>query len=176
VVAAILVGALTQRWPALTGQVAAPQLSSRTDSCLPGTAVAVQPSPRVSHTAISHARYNSTPPTSGPQFPFPIATGIYRHTLPDGLAVHALAGGHVIIHYAPTLDPAQQAALRHLAKRFPRDVLLEPYRGLPGPIALTAWARIEYLNRADTARIESFVQQLRGRYVNRWTRADGCRG
>lgn len=172
---AILLGtSFASQWRLITASVSGSVAPDRVSACLPGTAVPILPSPHVSQAAIRSVRYNSSPPTSGPHFPFVIAPGIYDQPIPDGLALHAMEHGHVVVHYAPGIAGPDLEALRRLAKRYSRDVVLAPYPNLSAPVVLTAWARIDRLTGVDAARITAFVQRLRGRYNHGWTRADDC--
>lgn len=141
--------------------------------CLPGTAVPIMASPHIAPSEAHTVTYNSEPPTSGPHYPFVAATGIYTGPVPDGLAVHALEHGHVVIDYGPDTPAADVAALIAIAKRHPADVLLQPRPGLTG-VALTAWSRLDRLDTFDHARVEDFVERLAGRYDHGWTRTDPC--
>jgi hypothetical protein len=76
--------------------------------------------------------------------------------------------------YARGLPAGDLASLRRLARRYSRDVVLAPYPGLPSPITLTAWGRIESLDHSDESRVATFVERLRGRYNHGWTRPDDC--
>lgn len=137
---------------------------------LPGTAVPIMDSP---HIPVGHAdavHYNSTPPTSGPHFAVPPATGIYEGPLPEGLQVHALEHGHVGILYAPDMPASAAMALRRIGARYPNDVFVAPYTPLSHGVALTAWGRIDTFDVVDEARIVRFVEALRGRYDHGWTR------
>jgi hypothetical protein len=143
----------------------------RSTSCvaLPGRAVPVLADHHhLATTHSPHVAYTTRPATSGPHTAFVVEPGVYRAAIPDELAVHDLEHGHVVIRYAPTLAKGDLATLLDVARSFPRDVLLAPYPGLAQPIALTAWGRIETLQHADAARIEAFVQALRGRYDHGW--------
>jgi hypothetical protein len=127
-------------------------------------------SPHISQADEGTVRYNSTPPTSGPHSGFTIATGIYDSPVRDAQAVHAMEHGHVIIHYAPDVS-TQDIAVLH---RYPVDVILTPHPGLPDPIALTAWGRIDLLPALNEPRTEKFISALRGRYNHGWTRPNDC--
>lgn len=143
-----------------------------------GSDVAILPSPHI-HLGERHAPYNSVPPTSGPHYPDTVGTGVYREQLREEIQVHVLEHGHVLVQYAPGLDAAEVRALELVGRRYPRDVVVAPYRGLQPfarrnqPIALTAWARIDRLASADTRRISAFVQAYAGRYNHgEWRRGE----
>jgi hypothetical protein len=169
-VVALLVGPYRAQ---LVATAAGSRAPSRAAPCLPGKGVAIMDSPHISVAKAASVRYNSDPPTSGPHFPFVAAVGIYTAPLPDGLTVHALEHGHIVIHYPPATAPATVRLLRDVQRRFPADTLLVPRPGLRS-ITLTAWGRIDRLPHYDEARIVRFVTALRGRYDHHWTRPDGC--
>jgi hypothetical protein len=171
VVFALLV---TGQYQFVFGSVAGSPAAQRDSPCLPGTAVPILDSPHISPAQAPSTHYNSLPPTSGPHFATTIATGIYTGTIPEGLTVHAMEHGHVIIHFAPNLPTDQVDTLTRTAKRYGADVVLAPYAKLGAGIALTAWGRIDLLDHYDQARIAAFVERLRGRYDHGWTRPDDC--
>jgi hypothetical protein len=160
----------------LLGTVTGSPATSRPAPCLPGDEVPIMASPHASPQQLRTVQYNSLPPTSGPHLGFTVATGIYREPLPEGLTVHAMEHGHVVIQYPP--DPPRDLVrqLERLAKRYGNDVILAPYPPLDRGIALTAWGRIEVLDRWDEHRASEFIEQLRNRYDHGWTRATDCPG
>jgi hypothetical protein len=172
VVALVLV--MTGPYQAVFGSVAGSRPSQRDAPCLPGTAVPMLDSPHIPPAQAASVRYNSLPPTSGPHFAATIATGIYTSPIPEGLTVHAMEHGHIVIQYAPNLPGDQVAALTRTAKHYGADVVLAPYDKLRAGIALTAWTRIELLDHYDQTRIATFVERLRGRYDHGWTHSDDC--
>ena len=156
------------------GSVVGSTAARRDSPCLPGRAVDVLNSPHISPAKAPSVRYNSLPPTSGPHFAFTIATGIYASPLPEGLTVHAMEHGHVVIQYAPSTPRNEIDALTRTAKRYGADVVLAPYPKLRAGIALTAWGRVDLLDHYDQARISTFVERLRGRYDHGWALPDDC--
>ncbi|TCO56069.1 DUF3105 domain-containing protein [Actinocrispum wychmicini] len=146
----------------------------RDSPCLPGTAVSILDSPHISPVRATSVRYDSVPPTSGPHFAATIATGVYPSPVPEGLTVHAMEHGHVVIQYAQNLPGDQIDALNSIARRYGADVVLAPYDKLDSGIALTAWGRIDHLDHYDGSRIATFVEGLRGRYIHGWTHSDDC--
>jgi Protein of unknown function (DUF3105) len=148
--------------------------TQRNSPCLPGTAVPILDSPHISPARATSVHYDSVPPTSGPHFAATIATGVYPNPIPEGLTVHAMEHGHIVIQYAPNLPPDQVTALNLIARRYGADVVLAPYSKLTSGIALTAWGRIEQLDHYDEGQAVTFIEGLRGRYVHGWTYADDC--
>ena len=173
---AMVGGAAFTQWRAVAGGVAGSRAEDRPDPCLPGRAVPIMDSPHVSEAEIGAVRYNSVPPTSGPHLAFVLAPGVYDGPVPDGLTVHAMEHGHVVVHYAPDAPSSDVDGLRRLARQYSRDVLLAPYPGLPYRIAVTAWGRIDTLDTLDEPRISRFVEALRARYNHGWTRPPACSG
>lgn len=176
---AVLLGALVVllagRYEVLFGSAAGSAAGGlREAPCLPGEPMPIMDSPHISPAEADAVAYNSLPPTSGPHFSFPLATGSYPNPVPGGLSVHALEHGHVVIQYAPGTPDGEVADLTRLAKRYGADVVLAPYPGLERGIALTAWGRIDTLDGYDEERITRFVERLRGRYDHGWTTGDDC--
>lgn len=136
---------------------------------LPGSAVPIMDSPHIPVGQADAVHYNSMPPTSGPHFAVPPATGIYETPMSEGLQVHALEHGHVGIQYAPDMPDPVVMALRRIGARYPDDVFVAPYTPLSHSVALTAWGRIDTLDDVDEVRIVRFVEALRGRYDHGWT-------
>lgn len=167
--------ALRGPYTAMFGNLAgSPAQPARPAPCLPGEAVDIVESPHIVAAEAAPVRYNSTPPTSGPHFAFTVAPGVYDAPVPEGLTVHAMEHGHVVIQYAPAIPHDEVAALIVIAKRFNADVVLAPYPRLERGIALTAWGRIDLLDSYDEKRITDFVRQLRGRYDHGWTHQHDC--
>lgn len=170
-VAALLAGP----YQSLFGTVAGSNSQGTRDApCLPGRSVPIMDSPHISESEAGSVEYNSLPPTSGPHFAFTATPGVYDTPVPDGLAVHALEHGHVVIRYADSLPDREVDALARIARRNGADVLLAPYPPLVDGIALTAWGRIDLLERYDEARVVEFVEALRGRYDHGWTSDQDC--
>jgi Protein of unknown function (DUF3105) len=138
----------------------------------PGEDVAAMDGRHVPFVGAPHEPYNSVPPTSGPHVPFTIATGVYREEIPEELQVHALEHGHVLVQYWPAMPREQVRLLEGIARRYPREVVVAPYGRLEGGVAITAWGRIERLDRVDPVRIAAFVEAFAGRYEHGWRRRD----
>jgi hypothetical protein len=172
-VLAAVVGLFAGPWSFLLGSVVGSPAASRSEPCLPGREVPIMESPHIAERELASVRYNSLPPTSGPHFAFTAATGIYSEPVSEGLTVHAMEHGHVVIQYA-SVSPDTVERLERFAKRYGKDVILAPHPKLGGGIALTAWGRIELLDTYDEDRMGDFVERLRDRYVHGWTRPEQC--
>lgn len=161
-------------YQSIFGSVVGSRAVQRDAPCLPGTAVPILDSPHISPARARLVHYDSLPPTSGPHFAVTVATGIYTDPIPEGLTVHAMEHGHVVIQYAPALPTAQVDALTGIARHYGADVVLAPYPKLHNGIAVTAWGRIEQLDHYDHDRIATFVERLRNRYDHGWTGVVDC--
>ena len=147
---------------------------TRLAPCLPGEPVPILDSPHIPPTEADEVEYNSLPPTSGPHFSFTVAPGIYDTPIAEGLTVHAMEHGHIVIQYAPATPDSEVAELVRVAKRYGADTVLAPYPPLEKGIALTAWGRIDLLDEFDEQRITDFIERLRGRYDHGWMVDDEC--
>ena len=139
------------------------------DSCLPGRQVPILDFPHVSALAVAGTVYNSNPPTSGAHYGAAVAPGIYTSYLPPGVTVHAMEHGRVVIHYRPDTPESVVDQLESIAKQFSRDTVLNPNPEIDTQIALTAWGRIDTLDRFDRAEVVEFVDTFRNRYNHRST-------
>jgi hypothetical protein len=157
----------------LVASAAGSSAEDRPAPCLPGQTRPLLDSPHVSQAEAAQTRYNSDPPTSGPHYAFVTPTSIYSTPLADGLTIHALEHGHIVIQYSTSSPPSTVALLNSVARHYPADVILAPRPGLEGR-ALTAWGRIARLAEFDEDQIIAFVEALRGRYNHGWTRPDDC--
>lgn len=151
-----------------------PAEQARPGNCLPGRAVDIMDSPHIAPTRADSIAYNSSPPTSGPHFAFPVATGVYDRSVAEGLTIHAMEHGHVVIQYAPSTPDQEVDRLASLARRYGADVVLAPYPPLRQGIALTAWGRIDLLDIVEESRVAAFVEAHRGRYQHGWTTEQDC--
>ena len=88
------------------------------------------------------ATYNSTPPTSGDHYQVPAKVGIYADVIPNGVQVHNLEHGHVMIQYHD-ISKDQERQLEALVQADPRMVLLAPYPLQGARLAVTSWGAIQ---------------------------------
>lgn len=133
----------------------------------PGRAVPSLGNSHIQNAGDPHVPYNSVPPTSGPHLHFIAKWGVSKTPIPDELQVHNLEDGGVMIQY--NCDPVKDgkacaelaARLEPFAKNFNR-VIVAPYLKMKTPIALTAWGRIDTMDKFDEARIERFIKAYMG--------------
>ncbi len=114
-------------------------------------------------------RYNSDPPTSGPHYDPSARPGIYDEPIPDGYLVHSLEHGYVIISYNVEEMPEQEAEslVAQLAEIAEGErlwkLIVVPRPGMEHRIALTAWQRIDTMERVDARRVRRFISAWRDR-------------
>lgn len=108
--------------------------------------------------------YNSIPPTSGSHWLGTASWGAHTERVPDERVVHNLEHGGIAIAYNG-IDQAAIDRLKGFLVTFPRSrfgsvkLVIHPDERLrPGEIVLTAWARMDRLDRLDEARIRTFYE------------------
>ncbi len=133
---------------------------------LPGESVPIQGQQHVAPGEM-HPPYNSDPPTSGWHYTDTLDAGFHEQPVPDELLVHNLEHGHIVIAYdCSKLDDCEgmKAQLRDIVRRFNSwKVTVVPRQNADAAIALTAWGRIDKLDRFDEKRIVAFVNAWRDR-------------
>ena len=132
----------------------------------PGTTVPDLGNLHIAEGTRSPTPYNSTPPTSGPHYPFLARWGVHTEPLSDELQVHNLEDGGVVIQYRcdePCPELVEQltaAGQPYLSSPHPY-VVLAPYPEMENRIALTAWGRIDRFEEFDEERIRRFIEVYR---------------
>jgi hypothetical protein len=119
----------------------------------------------------THHDYNSNPPTSGPHSPVAAPWGVYREPVPKEVLVHNMEHGGVVVWYncSGGAQPLGSAECTELANnlggivagsvRSGRNVIMSPYGDMDERIALTAWAKLMFLDEFDEAKVRAFIQE-----------------
>lgn len=109
--------------------------------------------------------YQTDPPSGGDHAPAPSPPGVFTlESRPgDAQVVHSLEHGYVAIWHRTDLDDGSVAALRDLAGRYERDVLLVPRPTLERPVVATAWHRRLLCAQPDLAALDRFVVEFRNK-------------
>ena len=128
---------------------------------LPGVKLPDQGNLHISSETSPHEAYNSDPPTSGPHLPYIAPWGIHTRPISKELQVHNLEDGGVMVQYNCDC-PDEVARLREIVAKYDRFVILAPYPAMKSRFALTAWTRIETLDRLEDARVRRFIDAYRG--------------
>ncbi len=152
---------------------------------LPGTLLPSLGNAHVESVDSPHVPYNSNPPTSGPHLKYVARWDIHSQPIPRELQVHNLEDGGVLIQYncpkpCPELvtqlenifktyrQKANEEIPEHVRQKNPylrsryHHLVLAPYPDMAAKIALTAWQRIDKLDKYDEQRIISFIEAYVG--------------
>lgn len=130
---------------------------------LPGKKVAVmKDQSHIQDINSPHTPYNSDPPTSGQHVDYIANWGVHKEPVPKEVLVHNLEDGGVVIYYNKNTDKTTVEKLEKLVNHFKEHVLLTPYPEMKNTITLTAWGRIDKLNKFDEERVNSFIQAFKG--------------
>jgi hypothetical protein len=154
----------------------------------PGRIVPTLGNEHVPSPSTPHIPYNTSPPTSGPHLQWVAKWGVHKTPILRELQVHNLEDGGVVIQYrCDTPCPDLVAKLEALAARYREKaeaerakvipllkkpdepvrsrydhLIVAPYPDMEKTIALTAWGRIDILDRYDEARITRFIEAYIG--------------
>lgn len=154
----------------------------------PGRAVPTLGNEHVPSPSTPHVAYNTSPPTSGPHLQWVAKWGVHKTPILRELQVHNLEDGGVLVQYrcdasCPDLvakfealaaryhekAEAERAKVSPLLKKPDEPVrsrydhlIVAPYPDMEKTIALTAWGRIDTLDRYDEARITRFIETYIG--------------
>ena len=150
---------------------------------LPGQAVEDLGRKHIGKAEWEKFKYNSNPPTSGPHDVEWIKAGIYNSPQGEGYLVHSLEHGYIIISYNCTKlisnvksqmsnDEISNSKECQDLKKELSDLVEEqkiwklivvPRPNLDVPIAITAWTRIDKMEKVDKDRIAQFISSFRDR-------------
>jgi hypothetical protein len=133
----------------------------RAQANLPGTLLPDQGNRHIQSTSDPHEPYNSDPPTSGSHLPYLAPWGVHTRPITRELQVHNLEDGGVLVQYNCEC-PDVVAALTAIVQKYDKYVILAPYPGMKGRIALTAWTRIDTMEDLDEGRVRRFIDAYRG--------------
>jgi Protein of unknown function (DUF3105) len=116
----------------------------------------------------SHKPYDSSPPTSGPHYPQPIAPidpGFYSIAQTPEKVVHNLEHGNIVIWYNPTAPESLQADIRAAVDEVPNYTVATPYANMkPGyNVALTAWGQLQFCKQISKQVVDDFRTNYQGR-------------
>jgi hypothetical protein len=116
----------------------------------------------------THKPYNTSPPTSGPHYPQPIAPidpGFYSTAQTPEKVVHNLEHGNIVIWYNPDAPEQTKSAIRDAVNEVPGYSLATPYDNMkPGyDVALTAWAQLQFCKQISKQVVDDFRTKYQGR-------------
>ena len=114
---------------------------------------------------VPNPSYAVDPPAGGNHLGSGVtASGVYAgDRVPvDGLLVHSLEHGYVVLWHQPGLDPGGLAQLVALQKASGNDVIVVERASLPVPVAATAWGHRLLCGAVEPAVLKRFVEERVG--------------
>lgn len=105
--------------------------------------------------------YSVNPPAGGDHLASPARAGVYDGTAvpADGLLVHSLEHGYVIVWHQPDLPDEQKKQLEEFQGRHDEDVIVAERPNLPVPVAATAWEQRLLCQEVEAAPLERFFDE-----------------
>ena len=105
--------------------------------------------------------YAVDPPAGGNHLGASASAGAYAGTAvpSDGLLVHSLEHGYVVVWHQPGLDAAAKQALVDLQERNDPDVILVERASVPGQVAATAWGERLLCGQSEPEAVQRFVDE-----------------
>ena len=115
-----------------------------------------------------HRPYDSSPPTSGPHYPQPIAPidpGFYSIAQTPEKVVHNLEHGQIVIWYSPSASDQIKSDIRAAVNEVPGYTVATPYNNMkPGyNLALTAWGQLQFCKQVSKQVVDDFRTKYQGR-------------
>lgn len=108
-------------------------------------------------------RYEVDPPSGGDHLSSSVGPGVFGgdNVPPDGVLVHTLEHGYVILWHTPGIADEDRRDLAAVQQRYRRDVLVVERPGMSVDVAATAWGHRLLCETADPARLATFVEERR---------------
>lgn len=109
--------------------------------------------------------YTVEPPAGGDHNPSPARGGVYAGTrVPaDGLLVHSMEHGYVVVWHRSDLPAEQKAELEAFEQRNDGDVIVAERPALPVAVAATAWEQRLLCGAVEPAALDRFAEQYVGK-------------
>lgn len=109
---------------------------------------------------VASPAYQVNPPAGGDHLASAARAGVYAGTVPeDGLLVHSLEHGYVVVWHQPGLPPEQLEQLEQLESEQDGDVIVAERANLPVPFAATAWGQRLLCQDVEQAPLQRFVDE-----------------
>ena len=105
--------------------------------------------------------YGVNPPAGGNHLASAAKAGVYDGTAvpSDGLLVHSLEHGYVVVWHQPDLPAEQKKQLEDFQSKHDEDVIVAERANLPVPFAATAWNQRLLCQEVETAPLERFFDE-----------------
>jgi hypothetical protein len=166
-VGALVVGLIVQQRKAGDGSAASFGVAADAADCLPVEHPKPLPGIHIQLNA-KHRAYDSTPPTSGPHYPQPIAPidpGFYSIAQTPEKVIHNLEHGNIVIWYNPDAPEQTKSDIRAAVNEVPSYTLATPYDNMkPGyNVALTAWGQLQFCKQVSKEVVDKFRTNYQGK-------------
>lgn len=114
---------------------------------------------------VPNPTYTVEPPAGGDHNPSPARGGVYAGTrVPaDGLLVHSMEHGYVVVWHQSDLPAEQKAELEAFEQRNQGDVIVAERPALPVAVAATAWQQRLLCGAVEPAALDRFAAQYVGK-------------
>lgn len=109
--------------------------------------------------------YTVNPPSGGDHLSRSVGPGVYAglNVVPDGIAVHTLEHGYVILWHRSDAPVADITAIRDVQAKYNRDALVVERKEMDVPIAATAWKQRLLCSGADADKLGEFIEKSRNK-------------
>jgi hypothetical protein len=109
--------------------------------------------------------YTVNPPSGGDHLADSVGPGVYAglNVLPDGILMHSLEHGYVILWHRSDAPIPDITAIRDVQAEYKRDALVVERKDMPTPIAATAWKQRLLCDGADAKQLSEFVEKARNK-------------
>ena len=166
-VSALVVGLIVQQRNAGPSSDADFGVSAAAADCLPVEHPKALPGIHIEFGA-DHEPYNSSPPTSGPHYPQPVAPidpGFYSIAQTPEKVVHNLEHGNIVIWYNPDAPEETKADIRDAVNEVPGYTIATPYDNMkPGyNVALSAWGQLQFCKQVSKEVVDEFRTNYQGK-------------
>lgn len=111
----------------------------------------------------TNPKYTVDPPSGGDHLGQAAPPGDYEgnQVVADGYYVHSLEHGYVVIWHHPDVSAGQLTAIKAVAAKYPKDVLIVARSSMADAVAATAWHHRLLCDGVDSAALSDFVAQYR---------------
>lgn len=105
--------------------------------------------------------YAVNPPAGGDHLASAARAGVYQgsSTPEDGLLVHSLEHGYVVVWHRPGLPEGQREQLEQFQQQHEEDVIVAERSDLPVPVAATAWGQRLLCQEVEAAPLARFFDE-----------------
>ena len=114
---------------------------------------------------VENPSYAVNPPAGGDHLTASARSGVYsgESLPPEGMLVHSLEHGYIILWHQTDLPAEQLTELEQLEERFPGDIIVAERPSMPVPVAATAWNQRLLCDEVETDAMARFASEHIGK-------------